>query len=366
MVGPSGRSPPGPQLAVVSAVMRRTLLIVTGPGRSGTSTMAGVLHHVGAHVPGPFLDANPSNPKGFYESRWAVRFHNRLLRRANVGLADGRPEAVEHVRAAVGPRHRDALRDHLREITRDQHLTVVKDPRAMWTLELWRSVAEDLDLDTAVAVLMRAPADVVGSRATHYSAGLAVLGEAGYAIHNCAGWVNGMLTAERESRASRRAFVSYDTLLSDWRSELRRTFAALGLPLPTGLGPAAPDPHPADEFVDPTLSRHRLTWDDLPVPTSLSRVADEVWSACASLQEPDEAAEPTRQVDSVRARYEQLYAESRALVHDHTVAEVKASRREGRGAPPDPSPPGTSASAGRVGRRLLARLRGERPGSRHA
>ncbi len=61
--------------------MARTLLLVTGTGRSGTSTMSGTLHHLGLHVPGPYLGANESNPKGFYESRWSVRFHNDLCRR---------------------------------------------------------------------------------------------------------------------------------------------------------------------------------------------------------------------------------------------------------------------------------------------
>jgi len=338
--------------------VRPTLLIVTGPGRSGTSTMAGVLHHVGAHVPGPFLDANPSNPKGFYESLWSVRFHNRLLQRANVGLADGRPEAAQHVREAVRDKQRKALRDHVGEITGDHRLTVVKDPRATWTLELWRSVAEDLGVDTAVAVMMRAPAEVVGSRATHYSAGAAVLGETGYAVHNCAGWINGMLTAEQGSRNSRRAFVSYDALLADWRGELARTFESLRIELPGGFDPTSRDHHPVDDFVDPDLSRHRLTWDDVPVPPALSSVADAVWDACTPPAGPG-FEQPASEIDAARARYEELYAVSRALVHDHTVAVAKAAERAARsGERREPTSPRPEAGARRApGSRLVDRLR---------
>jgi hypothetical protein len=59
--------------------MAGVLVLITGTGRSGTSTMSGTLHHLGLHVPGPYLGSNESNPKGFFESRWAVRFHKRLV-----------------------------------------------------------------------------------------------------------------------------------------------------------------------------------------------------------------------------------------------------------------------------------------------
>ena len=57
-------------------------MLVTGAGRSGTSTAAGALHMLGFHLPRPVLHANESNPKGFFESRWPVRFHRRLMERA--------------------------------------------------------------------------------------------------------------------------------------------------------------------------------------------------------------------------------------------------------------------------------------------
>ena len=90
--------------------MSRSLLLVTGAGRSGTSTVAGTLHHLGVHVPGPYLKANASNPRGFYESKWSVDFHNRLLKRANVTIADGRPEAADLMHEAFRRRRRAGAR----------------------------------------------------------------------------------------------------------------------------------------------------------------------------------------------------------------------------------------------------------------
>lgn len=52
----------------------RHLVLVTGPGRSGTSAITGALGELGLEVPGPLVAANRTNPRGFYENRWVVDF----------------------------------------------------------------------------------------------------------------------------------------------------------------------------------------------------------------------------------------------------------------------------------------------------
>ncbi|MBU1802133.1 MAG: hypothetical protein KKA97_07855 [Actinobacteria bacterium] len=71
----------------------RTVLFVAGAGRSGTSTMAGLMQILGLHVPRPEVPADASNPKGFSEPQWVVDHHDRLLAEANVQVSDARPEA---------------------------------------------------------------------------------------------------------------------------------------------------------------------------------------------------------------------------------------------------------------------------------
>ena len=300
--------------------MKRTLLLVTGAGRSGTSTAAGALSLLGLNVPGPFLNANATNPKGFYESKWSVDFHNRLLKRAAVSIADGRPDARQRLLDAVRDMDRAEIRDTLQVLTEGHPLTVLKDPRTTWTLSLWRDAADDLGIRLASMTMLRHPAEVLGSRATHYQAGLQDLGEEGYAARNLAGWVNAMLMAEHGTRGLTRSFVRYEDLLSDWRS-------ALSGPL-TALGAAAPDSgaQAVDDFIDPGLSRHRLTWDDLPVPEDLRGVADEVWAGLTALADGAEQADT---LDGARARYDALYDAARALVHDAIVAEATLARRAG-------------------------------------
>src|SRR5262245_31981867 len=118
--------------------MTGLLVLITGTGRSGTSTMSGALHHLGLYVPGPYLGANESNPKGFFESRWAVRFHNRLTERAGINIFDSRPGAFERAQEAITPQARERLGKFLAEHAATDDQVVVKDPRTVWVQKLWR------------------------------------------------------------------------------------------------------------------------------------------------------------------------------------------------------------------------------------
>lgn len=301
------------------------MVLVTGAGRSGTSTAAGALSLLGVHVPGPFLKANASNPKGFYESRWSVRFHNDLLGRANVTLADGRPEAVEDVRAAIGEKDRSRLRAWVESATEGHALTAVKDPRTTWTLRLWSQVADEVAVSPRFLTMLRHPAEVIGSRATHYAAGIDALGERGFAVKNLAGWVNAMLLTEQQTRGRHRAFVRYDDLLSDWRTAMASASTAMDIDL--DLGPA--EENPVDEFIDPDLSRHHLGWADVDVPGALREVATDVWEACERLAEAkgsDPEAEAS--LDAAGQRYATMYLDAQQLTSDSTAARVKQALAE--------------------------------------
>jgi hypothetical protein len=74
----------------------RGVVLVLGPGRSGTSTIAGALAHSGYHVP-QAIKGNETNPSGFFEPRWAVNFHRRLLGKTGVRTLDTDPTALERI-----------------------------------------------------------------------------------------------------------------------------------------------------------------------------------------------------------------------------------------------------------------------------
>lgn len=307
--------------------MSDVLVLVTGTGRSGTSTVSGTLHHLGLHVPGPYLGANRSNPKGFFESTWALHFHKGIQKRAGIEDFDGRPEAIELAHRAVTEQDRDRLRAWLSEQHGTHPQIVVKDPRSVWAQRLWRDVASEVGLSIRYLSMLRHPAEVVGSRATYYAKDADAERRRSYEIASIARWVNSSLVSERETRGERRTFVPYAELLQDWRAVMGRVGRELGLSYDGDLsGP----PHPVDEFIDPDLRRVRVGWDDLAVPAPLQQVAQQVWD-CLGVLSTSEGAESTAsaRLDALSEDYARLYVDSRAICIDAVDAARRSGRREG-------------------------------------
>ncbi|HET7303022.1 MAG TPA: hypothetical protein VFJ12_00560 [Segeticoccus sp.] len=310
----------------------RHLVIVSGAGRSGTSTAAGSLKLLGYHVPQPEVAANRSNPRGHFEPRWAVDFHQRLIAKADGTALDARPEALERMqRAASTDKAHDELREWLTEQLPHGDL-VVKDPRTFWFRDLWLDVATDLGLQSSYLTMVRHPAEVVGSRDAYYLAKKTSRERAAGEIANLAGWVNCTLLNEYTSRGHRRMFLGYTDLLEDWRSAMGRVASSLELPY-DGIADATrigPEHHPVDDFIDVDLRRVRLTWDDVEVPDWLKEVAERTWKLISGERGDFSDPELQGELDELRARYDQLYADSVALARDEIRAAERRARRETR------------------------------------
>lgn len=314
-------SPPG------APPLPHQVVVVTGAGRSGTSTVAGALSRLGYLVPQPEVQANRSNPRGFYESRWVVDFHASLLAAGDATALDTRPGVEESLRR-IGSRpvHRDRLRDWLPGQLEAGNL-VIKDPRTFWFLDLWEETAALSGAQTVCLTMLRHPAEVVGSRDEYYSGKKSADERAAGEIANLAGWVNCSLINERITRGRPRIFLRYPDLLADWRTCLGEAASALHLQFTSDITARR---HPIDKFIDSDLRRVRATWQDRAVPTWLRDLADEAWSllsgAEGSLQDPS----IQRALDDLAARYTRDFSEAIALSRDHTRAAARRARRQAR------------------------------------
>jgi len=304
-----------------------TLVLITGTGRSGTSTMSGTLHHLGLSVPGPHLGANESNPKGFFESRWAVRFHKRLAEAAGIDQFDARPQAISYARRAATAELRTQLVERLQRWAGDDQV-VVKDPRSVWAQQLWGDAAAQVGREIRYLSMLRHPAESIGSRSTYYVAeGSSEERRRAYEILSTVRWINSQLVSERETRGRVRAFVQYTDLLEDWRAVVTRLRDDLGLTFDTDLTPG--EHHPVDDFIEPALRRHGVSWAGLSVPAPLVELAESIWAALAALeQQPDDAA-AMAELDRCSARYADLYADATAINQDLVQQGRIAARREG-------------------------------------
>ncbi|HET6819742.1 MAG TPA: sulfotransferase [Candidatus Limnocylindria bacterium] len=300
----------------------RTLLLVVGVGRSGTSLLTGILGQFGLHIPQPEINADSTNPRGFGEPRWVVDFHTRLLRERRVTVNDARPAAWQVTGELT---QSDELRGWLGTQLESGPVVAVKDPRTVWFLPLWQRAAAELGADTAFVTMLRHPAEIVRSARTSYGTWQ---GEASRA----AACLNVMLETERATRNAPRSFVRHEDLLADWHREIRRVGATLRLPALQEAERLAA----VDQFVDPGLHRSRARWDELDVPNRLRDLADEVWTQVQRLPVAD-GPELHAILDTLRAAYQQLYDESEKIAQSSITAAL---------------PRGARAPAGRGGRLL--------------
>ena len=304
----------------------KRLVLVTGAGRSGTSTVAGTLHHLGLHVPLPVLKPNKSNPQGFFEPTWPVRFHNRLMERALIAQTDARPEAYGLMAEAVTEEERVALRAWMSGLFEEGPQVVVKDPRSLWVPWLWEEVADELGVQLSFLTMIRHPAEVVGSRSTYYGAGRKDVEAWKFRAANLCSWVNGNLGVERQTRGKRRAVVRFNDLLTDWRSVILSVADDFDLTL--AAGPDDDGPGRVDEFIDPTLRRHEPVWDDMDMPAELVELAEGVWGGMCALADSGGHDDSARaRMDDLDGRYSRYMLTAQAVARDTASAGARAARR---------------------------------------
>ena len=287
----------------------KRIVFVIGPGRSGTSTIAGALAKSGFEVPGRAIRGNPRNPSGFYEPRWVVDFHRKLLDRNNVSNLDSSPDGLERMSQATAKQDvRETLRSWLAERLEEQPRLVVKDPRTIWFRDLWVDTARELGVEPAFVTMLRHPAEVSASRRVYYNNPDEV--SRGDEVNRIAGWINVAVMAERVTQGSPRSFVRYTDLVADWRQVLGRLGDTLHLDYDPVLDVT---PHPVDDFIDPSLHRVHGNWADVDVPVALRELGENVWLALARLADEGESGDASAEIGDLREQYAQMTEDAISL-----------------------------------------------------
>jgi hypothetical protein len=296
----------------------RTLVLVVGSGRSGTSLFTGIMQRLGFHVPQPEVSADSTNPRGFAEPKWVVDFHTALLNRASVQVADARPSAwAETARVAIDEDVRRKLREWLAgEFAKSDHV-VIKDPRLSWFLPLWRQCAEDVGASPNFVTVLRHPAAVIDSKQRSY-------GSWQGDVERTAGWVNQVLFTERATRHGPRAFIRYQDLLDDWTGVTAHVGDVLDLAVVRDA-PAASIVQ-IHEFVDRSLSRSRSNWEEFEIPAGLRALADGVWELVSGLADHDADEEKVIEpLEAARLAYIELYEDAEAIAQSSITAAARGS-----------------------------------------
>ncbi len=303
----------------------RKVLLVAGAGRSGTSTLAGIVSKLGMHVPLPEVPPDDSNPRGFSEPQWVVDVHDEWLAEALVQVSDSRPTAwFDTGRICSREPARIRVSEWLEPHFAEHPELVIKDPRLSWFLGLWRVAAIRTGATPVFATMLRPPAEVVGSKQKYYANKLG-------SAHLAASWVNMLLHTERATRPAEgdggRVFVRYGDLLTDWV----RTTTAMGhaLDLQTMIHTRSDQIREVHRFIDPTLRRVSSSLDDLALPRRLHDLTAETWEELNKLaDEGGDTPAAHATFDQLREAYVDLYEEAEAISRSSAEhARLQARRR---------------------------------------
>ncbi len=228
--------------------MKRSMLVVLGMHRSGTSALARVLSLCGAELSKHLMPGAPDNERGFWENPEIVSIHEELLAELGSSWDDIVDIGSGWVRSKLGRRYRKRLGETLQEQYGDAALSIVKDPRICRLVPLWDCVLKDLGVTPVAILTTRNPLEVAESLRVRNGFSL----QKSFAM-----WLAHQLIAERDTRRWARSFVSYDLLLKDWRKLVAKIEKDLNIELPLRPGMKI------NQFLSPKLKHHQADIADL-------------------------------------------------------------------------------------------------------
>ena len=285
--------------------------MVLGMHRSGTSAVTRICNQLGAELGGAIIEAAPDNPKGFWENRDMVALHDQILRAINHPWDSVRPLADKWWLDTDLAWAREALRDLIGEHFSNTELWVVKDPRLCLLLPMWQLVLKELNIESKCLIVNRHPSDVAHSLAARD----------GYrAAHAHLLYLRYTLELEKHSRSNAgttRAVLSYDQLLSDWRSEMEKISRQLLLDWPRSISEQA---SAIESELDPGLRHHfglkdkegkdDKTAEASPSKIEVHRLAADIHLALSNLD--DEAGASKSQFNKIARRLKTIESRTTA------------------------------------------------------
>jgi len=225
---------------------KRSIVLVVGFHRSGTSAITRVLNILGAQLPHKLLKPVVGNNElGFWESETIVKIHERILNSLGINWHSLKLIPTDWISSKEATNYVEELKSTLISEYGNSNLILVKDPRLCLFLPLWERVAQELNFEIKCVFQYRNPTEVVSS----------LKGRNGFTeVHATLLWLHYTLQAEIYSRSFNRTFVSYGDLLKDWQSVVRKIGKTLSI---NGLLDPVNKESQIHSFIDINMYHHR-------------------------------------------------------------------------------------------------------------
>lgn len=268
--------------------IKKSCFLVLGMHRSGTSALTRVLNLAGAKLPADLMPAATGNSAGHWESNRLVEHHDTLLSKLDSSWLDWRALNLN-----------DKCRDVPQEIANilkaeygDASQIVVKDPRICRFAPLFIEALEKANYDVHVVIPIRNPMEVCKSlekRDGMLRTDSALL------------WLRHILDAEAATRKQKRAILTYEDLLTDWRKTLDGLTKHASFRLPCDIDDIAPL---ISDSLRPDLRHHTQATEDLQLDPLLRDWVAQAWQAMLVLTDDPTSKTAFQQLDDIRHAFD--------------------------------------------------------------
>jgi hypothetical protein len=276
---------------------RRSLVVVLGMARSGTSAITRALPVLGVRLGDNLMEPLPGiNEKGFWEDLDIYQLNIELLRELQTDWQSHGPIPLQTMPAEKLASFRLRASALLRERTADAAPFGFKDPRTSRLLAFWRPIFDHLGLDQGYVISLRDPLSVARSLAKAWGFGTEKA---------CYLWLEYVVDAVAGSRGARRVVVDFDALIADPVGQVQRIASTLDLPLSDPQSPEWREYTHA--FLDESLRHARFETEDLRLDPAVPQDAIDAHSMLRrvsadelSIDDPEVAALFDRLRDSLK------------------------------------------------------------------
>ncbi len=186
----------------------RSCLLILGMHRSGTSALTRVMSLMGAGLPKHVMGANHGNDTGHWEPERLVAVHDQMMAEAGTTWDDCAKFDIARLSPFRVSQFRAAISHIIAEEFGAAPLIVLKDPRICRFTSLYAEILEGMGYEPKFIHVTRNPLSVAASLETRDGMAPAFAKLL---------WLRYVLDADVATRGRNRSFISYETLMQDWR-----------------------------------------------------------------------------------------------------------------------------------------------------
>jgi hypothetical protein len=272
--------------------LNKTLVVVLGMHRSGTSSAAGALVRLGAAAPQHLMAPNADNERGFWESPVIVDLNDAILAAGGSDWKDWRRFNFAKIRKVEADALRARAKEALAEEFGDVGFAVMKDPRMCRLMPFWGPVFADAKWSVRALLPIRSPLEV--GQSLYCRDGLSP-------AYGCLLWLRHVLDAEVETRGMARAVLDWPQFLGDRRKALTRVSEQWGFIWPHWYEDAFSE---VDEFVSADLRHQHTSEAELEAHPAVNDLVRRTYTAMIDLVEDSGDSCVLKKLDDLRAGFE--------------------------------------------------------------